>query len=133
MDTLEAGLEQLESRTSGSSPAQIDPLRFGATLRLAHDAAALAHRCIGSLVNQWQTYEANFPPPRTASRGEGPLSQREQHVLELIGNGLSNKQIALALDIAPETVKSHVKRIFAKLDVRSRTAAAMRARQRGLL
>jgi DNA-binding CsgD family transcriptional regulator len=43
------------------------------------------------------------------------LSGREGEILGLVGNGLSNKRIALALGITPETVKSHVKRIFLKL------------------
>jgi LuxR family maltose regulon positive regulatory protein len=53
--------------------------------------------------------------------------------LKLIGSGLSNKQIALSLNIAPETVKSHAKSIFAKLEVKSRTEAAVRAQQYGIL
>lgn len=61
------------------------------------------------------------------------LSQREQDVLKLIGGGLSNKQIAQTLNIAPETVKSHAKNIFTKLEVKSRTEAAVRAQQCGML
>jgi ATP/maltotriose-dependent transcriptional regulator MalT len=88
---------------------------------------------IGSLLNRWQTYETGRPRAAPANRALGPLSQREQHVLKLIGSGLSNKQIAQALAIAPETVKSHAKNIFMKLDVRTRTEAAMRAQQQGIL
>jgi LuxR family maltose regulon positive regulatory protein len=61
------------------------------------------------------------------------LSHREQDVLKLIGGGLSNKQIAQTLNIAPETVKSHAKSIFTKLEVKSRTEAAVRAQQCGML
>jgi LuxR family transcriptional regulator, maltose regulon positive regulatory protein len=46
-------------------------------------------------------------------------------VLERIGQGRSNKEIAKDLGIAPETVKSHVKNIFAKLEVRTRAQAVM--------
>ena len=88
---------------------------------------------IGSLLNRWQTYEPSRPQAAPSMRTSGPLSQREQHVLKLIGSGLSNKQIAQTLAIAPETVKSHAKNIFIKLDVRTRTEAAMRAQQRGIL
>ena len=88
---------------------------------------------IGSLLSRWQTYETGRPRAAPANRAPGPLSQREQHVLKLIGSGLSNKQIAQALAIAPETVKSHAKNIFTKLDVKTRTAAAMRAQQWGIL
>jgi LuxR family transcriptional regulator, maltose regulon positive regulatory protein len=45
----------------------------------------------------------------------------------MISQGLSNKRIARALEISPETVKSHVKRIFLKLEVSTRTEAVFRA------
>jgi LuxR family maltose regulon positive regulatory protein len=55
----------------------------------------------------------------------GPLSQRD--VLAMISQGLSNKRIARSLEISPETVKSHVKHIFLKLEVSTRTEAVFRA------
>jgi Bacterial regulatory proteins, luxR family len=45
----------------------------------------------------------------------------------MISEGLSNKRIARALEISPETVKSHVKHIFLKLEVSTRTEAVFRA------
>ena len=51
----------------------------------------------------------------------------------LISQGLSNKHIARALEISPETVKSHVKSIFLKLAVRARSEAVFRAVSLGLL
>ncbi len=62
-----------------------------------------------------------------------PLSARERSVLELIGAGQSNKEIARALDIAPETVKSHVKNIFVKLAVDTRAQAVTRAQTLGIV
>jgi LuxR family maltose regulon positive regulatory protein len=53
------------------------------------------------------------------------LSRREVEVHELLAAGLSNKEIAQALFIAEPTVKAHVRHIFRKLGVRSRTEAAM--------
>jgi DNA-binding NarL/FixJ family response regulator len=61
------------------------------------------------------------------------LTARERDVLATLGRGFSNKYIARALQISPETVKSHVKRIFLKLAVRTRTQAALRAGTLGLL
>ncbi|MEI9923520.1 MAG: helix-turn-helix transcriptional regulator [Bradyrhizobium sp.] len=55
------------------------------------------------------------------------LSPRERTILELIAQGQSNKGIARELSITPETVKSHVKKIFVKLKVDKRFAAAARA------
>jgi LuxR family transcriptional regulator, maltose regulon positive regulatory protein len=60
------------------------------------------------------------------------LSPRERSVLALLSKGLSNKDIARALSIAPETVKSHVKHIFCKLGVERRTQAVSRALSLGL-
>ncbi len=62
-----------------------------------------------------------------------PISEREQVVLELIAKGLSNQEIADKLHISLHTVKTHARRINAKLEVRSRTQATVRARELGLL
>ncbi len=59
-----------------------------------------------------------------------PLTAREWEVLRLLAQGLSNKEIAQALVITPNTVKRHLKSIFAKLDVHTRAAAAAWATQR---
>ena len=61
------------------------------------------------------------------------LSARERMIVLLMSNGLSNKEIARQLGIAPETVKSHAKRIFWKLTVRSRAQAVGRAAALGLI
>jgi ATP/maltotriose-dependent transcriptional regulator MalT len=62
-----------------------------------------------------------------SSRISDPLTARERDVLAMIIQGLSNKRIARALEISPETVKSHVKHIFVKLEVTTRTEAVFRA------
>ncbi|MGA3097698.1 MAG: response regulator transcription factor [Bryobacteraceae bacterium] len=61
------------------------------------------------------------------------LSAREMQVLELIVQGLPNKQIAYALEIAEHTVKNHVKNILSKLGAQDRTQAATAAIQRGII
>lgn len=61
------------------------------------------------------------------------LSAKEADILRLMSLGLSNKSIARELHIAPETVKSHAKRIFIKLSTRTRTEAVARANELGLL
>src|SRR5690554_4285143 len=68
-----------------------------------------------------------------AERLAEPISDREQGVLELISKGLSNQEIADKLHISLHTVKTHARRINAKLDVKSRTQAIVRARELGLL
>jgi NarL family two-component system response regulator LiaR len=61
------------------------------------------------------------------------LTPRERDVLELIGRGFPNKQIARELDIAEKTVKTHVGHVLAKLGVADRTQAAVVAVRAGLV
>jgi ATP/maltotriose-dependent transcriptional regulator MalT len=60
------------------------------------------------------------------------LSPRECGILELVGQGYSNKRVARALGITAETVKSHIKHVFIKLDVNTRAHAVARAQRLGL-
>jgi DNA-binding NarL/FixJ family response regulator len=62
-----------------------------------------------------------------------PLTERELEVLERVARGDSNKEIAATFDLTEGTVKSHLKSIFAKLEVESRTAAVAEGVQRGLI
>jgi len=68
-----------------------------------------------------------------AEENNPELSAREIQVLELIVQGLANKQIAYQLSIAEHTVKNHVKSILSKLEVQDRTQAATAAIQRGIV
>ena len=61
------------------------------------------------------------------------LSEREINVLKLVAQGKSNKEIGSALFISEGTVKSHLKRIFGKLGVISRTEAVAKATRHGLI
>ncbi|HKK55903.1 helix-turn-helix transcriptional regulator [Marinobacter sp.] len=70
--------------------------------------------------------------PEVAALAE-PISDRELGVLELIAQGFSNQDIGDKLHISLHTVKTHARKINAKLEVKSRTQATVRARQLGLL
>ena len=80
-------------------------------------------------------------PPRSGDPGDGNpaaqsalgISAREKDVLDLLAEGLSNKEIARALGVSPNTVKTHVGRLLDKLDARRRTEAIQKARQLGLV
>ena len=61
------------------------------------------------------------------------LSERELQILLLVAQGLSNRQIAGQLDISDNTVKVHVRNIFVKINVASRTEASLYAVRHGLI
>jgi DNA-binding NarL/FixJ family response regulator len=61
------------------------------------------------------------------------LTARQREVLEMLARGLSNRDIATALDCAENTVKVHLANIYRLLDVTSRTSALMKAQQLGLI
>jgi DNA-binding NarL/FixJ family response regulator len=74
------------------------------------------------------------PPARFLGEGLAePLSGREIEILELVGRGLSNREIASRLSLAEGTVKNYVTTILQKLGARDRTQAALRARELGLM
>ncbi|MBE0695443.1 MAG: hypothetical protein IH586_00815, partial [Anaerolineaceae bacterium] len=76
------------------------------------------------------------PTIKTRSVLEGllePLSGREIEVLTLMGNGLSNIEIAARLYLSPNTMKSHTQNIYGKLDVHSRLQAVNKARELNLI
>ena len=87
---------------------------------------------VGSLLSQWDArYGDGATQP--SSRVSDTLTARERHILSMIGQGFSNKRVAQSLKISPETVKSHVKRIFTKLNVERRAQAVARAQSLGLV
>lgn len=74
--------------------------------------------------------EAFHQPIKTgpSAMDEVKLSKRETEILELLCEGLANKEIADRLNISVETVRVHLKHVYEKLHVRSRTEAAMKFR-----
>lgn len=105
-DTRERLLESIEIAMRGDSAWTRDELR----------------RVTGALAT-----------PRLQTDVEVPLTQRESEVLKQLANGLTNKEIALALNISYETVKEHVQHILRKIGVSDRTQAAVWAVRKGLV
>jgi DNA-binding NarL/FixJ family response regulator len=62
-----------------------------------------------------------------------PLNDREEEILRLMAQGLSNKEIALRIHLAEGTVKNYISAILAKIGARDRTQAALRAKEMGLI
>ncbi|GAP99889.1 helix-turn-helix domain-containing protein [Leptolyngbya sp. NIES-2104] len=78
-----------------------------------------------------------YIPPEVAAklvqRMKNPeLTQREQEIVHLMADGLSNHDIGAALNITESTVKFHINRILSKLGVSDRTQAVVTALKRGL-
>lgn len=65
--------------------------------------------------------------------GKEQLTPTEENVLRMIVGGMSNKEIAFALDVSENTVKTHNQNIFGKIGVSDRTSAATTAIKRGLV
>jgi len=82
---------------------------------------------VKGLLLRWDVRSAGDHSAQRSSPGGDRLTARERDVLALISQGCSNKRIARTLAISPETVKSHIKRIFLKLAVGTRTEAVFRA------
>jgi two-component system NarL family response regulator len=109
-------------------------IKGGARAYLLKDAARdeLLH-CIRR-VHTGETWVEPRIAAKLAGRiGTDPLTARETDALELLAKGSSNREIATALNVSETTVKSHLKNIFLKLNVSSRTEAIAEAVQRGLV
>ena len=109
-------------------------IKAGAKAYLLKDTARDALVDCVRRVHAGETY---LPPPLAAKLAErvsgAALSQRELEVLQRMAAGKSNKEIGAELFISEPTVKTHVRGIFTKLDVVSRTEAIATATRRGLI
>ena len=96
---------------------------------------ALAFAALGIWVGHRLTVQeprGPFEQNRAALQSLG-ISGRELEVLEALAEGQSNKQIARALDISPNTVKTHIAHLYAKLQVNGRVRAIEEARSLHLI
>jgi len=109
-------------------------LRAGAKAYLLKDAEPdELFRCIRSVFAG-----GAYLQPKIAARlvnrvQEETLTEREEQILKLVAEGLSNRGVGLSLGISESTVKTHLKSLFAKLDVTSRAEAIALAAKRGLV
>jgi DNA-binding NarL/FixJ family response regulator len=115
----------------GTARAEDGDVDAGVTLlRRAHDALAAAgaerdrERVAGRLRRLGRRVRGSAKGAPRPAHGPGALSPREREIAELVGRGATNRQIADHLVISEKTVESHLTRIFAKLGVSTRTAAA---------
>jgi DNA-binding CsgD family transcriptional regulator len=87
---------------------------------------------LGARLFRREPRAGSFAPNERAQASLG-ITEREREVLQLIADGRSNKEIASRLGLSPNTVKSHVARLFEKLRVARRTQAIQLARELGLV
>jgi DNA-binding CsgD family transcriptional regulator len=87
---------------------------------------------LGSRLFRRPAPNAEFTP-NTAARASLGISDREFEVLEQLAAGRSNKEIAAKLAVSPNTVKTHVARLYEKLGAARRTEAILKARELGLI
>jgi LuxR family maltose regulon positive regulatory protein len=102
---------------------------------LLREAAArkVAPDYVKKLLSAFDTSKAPPPPPAIAQPLIEPLSDRELDVLRLLADGQTNQEIALALFISVNTVKTHLKNIYGKLGVSNRREAVAQAKDLGLI
>lgn len=113
-DDIEIALS-LRSALHGGTP--IDPFVAGHLLRSAQWA----------LVPSAKAGTTRSGPPC------GPLTERERNVLALLATGMTNGKIADAIRISRNTVETHIKRLYSKLEAHTRLEAVHRARSLGLI
>ena len=103
--------------------------------RLLSEAAArgITPDYTGALLAAFETEAPKGEESQSYSSLVEPLSQRELEVLQLIAQGLSNREIGERLFLPLDTVKGHNRRIFGKLSVGRRTEAVAKARSLGIL
>jgi DNA-binding NarL/FixJ family response regulator len=87
---------------------------------------------VGRRLFRSEPHASEFTPNERAQSSLG-ITERERQVLQLLADGCSNKQIAARLGLSPNTVKTHVARLFEKLRVARRTEAILLARELGIV
>jgi DNA-binding NarL/FixJ family response regulator len=123
-DALRAGaLGYLLKDVSGPELAE-------AVREVAHGGALIQPSVARKVLAEFSRLEPRIAPAGPALNE--PLSAREQEILKGITRGLTNKEIAVGLNLTEGTVKNYISVIFQKLGVQDRTQAALRARELGL-
>jgi DNA-binding NarL/FixJ family response regulator len=129
-DLNEYVYEALRAGASGFLLKDVPPEQLIAAVRIvAAGDGLIAPAITKRLIAQF----ARAAPPSTPPTALGELTPRELEVLMLMARGLSNGEIAHELVLSPATVKTHVKRVLAKLDLRDRVQAVVLAYEAGLV
>ncbi len=117
LDLLDLGIAGFAAKTSS-----------GAVIEAALRLIAAGGRYLPPRLVDIAAARAAEEPGGVRRAARSTLSERQREVLRLVAQGYSNKEIAQALDLAPETVKTHIARVQSVLGAKNRTDAATRAR-----
>jgi two-component system nitrate/nitrite response regulator NarL len=129
-DEDDMGIVGLRAGAAGFLTKEVDIEVLPQALRGAYDGEAVVSRRFGMRLVE---HLRRTPEPRGMRPIGGPLTPREWEVLDMISERRSTDDIAEALVLSPETVRSHVKHILRKLGARSREEAiAVAERLRGV-
>jgi DNA-binding NarL/FixJ family response regulator len=124
-------LPALRAGAAGYLLKDVDPADLEAAIRTVHQGGALLGPAVATRVIDQATGHGTRDGVGDDDR-LGELTPREREVLELLGLGLSNRQVATRLYVSEKTVKTHVSSILSKLRVADRTQAALYAVRHGL-
>ena len=102
------------------------PMELIHAIRNVHAGKSSLHPDIALKLVHELSNPSNLPPT------EEPLTEREEEVVKLVAQGLSNQEIAERLSITERTVRAHVSSILSKLQLANRTQAALYALKEGL-
>ena len=118
--------------TSGEAPAQVaEAVSMGAHGYLAKDASPQEIAAVLAALAADEPAGASLPQQRKAA--DPGLTEREEQVLRGMSEGLSNAQIGKELFLSEDTVKTHARRLFRKLEVCDRGHAVAEGFRRGLI
>jgi DNA-binding NarL/FixJ family response regulator len=124
----------LSAGASGFLLKSLPPEELVAAIRIAARGDALIDPSVTQrLVTRFTASIAPTDTPAARAPGLDRLTARENEVLLLVAVGYSNTEIGARLHVGDETVKTHVSRILAKLDLRDRVHAVVYAHRHGLL
>ena len=136
-DDDEAVLQALQSGAKGYLLKDVGLETLTDAIRTLHAGRTLVQPALTERIVQGLTRprpDRDGDDPEWADEGTSPLetlTERETEIVRLMVAGWNNKEIARALDLTEGTVKNHVSRILAKLGVRDRTRAVLRAIELG--
>ncbi len=126
-------LEAVKSGASGYLLKSLETGPFLTYLRGLERGEAAVSRELAGVLLKAVSRQAESEKPGRSSAGEGELTPRQVEILQLVAQGLSNKQMAARLSVSEHTIKYHLGEIFQRLHLKNRNQAAEYALKKGLI